>query len=192
MRLVGSAGYGDLPPQARDEVHAKTATADYAAGWIDEFVQANASGAEAAMLTDFGDKPLVVLTAGAETDPTHDAAQKKLATLSTDSSHRVVERASHPGSSPTSTTPRPPPRPFSTSSHPSGTTNRWSSDLQAGQCVSIPFPPTCAHADVPASEVRGGSALFAISDDLRAAQRSDGCSSKSRSGKGPSITTSAQ
>ena len=96
VRLIGSFGYGDLPPQARDEVRAKTATADYASGWIDEFVQANASGAEAAMLTDFGDKPLVVLTAGAETDATHDAAQNKLATLSTNSSHRVVEGASHP------------------------------------------------------------------------------------------------
>jgi hypothetical protein len=60
-------------------------------------VQANASGAEAAMLTDFGDKPLVVLTAGAETDATHDAAQNKLARLSTDSSHRVVKGASHAG-----------------------------------------------------------------------------------------------
>jgi pimeloyl-ACP methyl ester carboxylesterase len=97
VRLIGSFTYGDLPPQARDEVRTKTAAADYASGWIDEFVQANASGAEAAMLTDFGDKPLVVLTAGAATDATHDAAQNKLATLSTDSSHRVVEGASHPG-----------------------------------------------------------------------------------------------
>ena len=96
VRLIGSFGYGDLPPQARDEVRAKTATAGYASGWIDEFVQANASGAEAAMLTDFGDKPLVVLTAGADTDATHDAAQNKLATLSTNSSHRVIEGASHP------------------------------------------------------------------------------------------------
>ena len=48
------------------------------------------------MLTDFGDKPLVVLTAGAGSDATHDAAQNKLATLSTNSSHRVVEGASHP------------------------------------------------------------------------------------------------
>jgi pimeloyl-ACP methyl ester carboxylesterase len=97
VRLIGSFGYADLPAEARDEVRAKTATADYASGWIDEFVQANASGAEAAMLTDFGDKPLVVLTAGAETDATHDAAQNQLATLSTDSSHRVVEGASHAG-----------------------------------------------------------------------------------------------
>jgi pimeloyl-ACP methyl ester carboxylesterase len=98
VRLIGGlGGYDSLPPQPRDEVRATTATADYASGWIDEFVQANASGAEAAMLTDFGDKPLVVLTAGAETDPTHDAAQTKLATLSTDSSHRVVGGASHAG-----------------------------------------------------------------------------------------------
>lgn len=97
MRLIGSFGYGELPAQSRDEVRAKTATADYAGGWIDEFVQANDSGAEAAMLTDFGDKPLVVLTAGAETDATHDAAQNKLATLSTDSAHRVVDGASHAG-----------------------------------------------------------------------------------------------
>jgi pimeloyl-ACP methyl ester carboxylesterase len=97
VRVIGSFSYGDLPPQARDEVRAKTATADYASGWIDEFVQANASGAEAAMLTDFDDKPLVVLTAGAETDATHDAAQNKLTTLSTNSSHRVIEGASHPG-----------------------------------------------------------------------------------------------
>lgn len=97
VRLIGSFAYGDLPPQARGEVRAKTATADYASGWIDEFVQANASGAEAAMLTDFDDKPLVVLTAGAETGAIHDAAQNKLATLSTDSSHRVIEGANHAG-----------------------------------------------------------------------------------------------
>jgi len=35
--------------------------------------------------------------AGAETGATHDGAQNKLATLSTDSSHRVVEGASHAG-----------------------------------------------------------------------------------------------
>jgi hypothetical protein len=48
------------------------------------------------MLTDFGDKPLIVLTAGADTDGAHNAAQEKLATLSTNSSHRVIEGASHP------------------------------------------------------------------------------------------------
>jgi hypothetical protein len=97
VRLVGSFDYGELPAQSRDEVRAKAATAEYTSGWIDEFVQANASGAEAALLTDFGDKPLVVVTAGAETDTTHDAAQKEPSTLSSINSHRVVDGASHPG-----------------------------------------------------------------------------------------------
>ncbi|HYO84921.1 MAG TPA: alpha/beta hydrolase [Dermatophilaceae bacterium] len=95
VRLVGASSYGSLPRQAHGEVLAGTATAYYASGWIDEFVQANASGQEAALLTDFGNKPLVVLTAGAETDATHDAAQRKLAALSTNSSHRTIEGASH-------------------------------------------------------------------------------------------------
>ncbi len=97
VRGVGALSDGDLPPRSRGDVHARTATAGYASGWIDEFVQANASGAEAALLTDLGDTPLVVLTAGAETDATHNAAQDKLAALSTDSSHRVVDGAGHAG-----------------------------------------------------------------------------------------------
>jgi hypothetical protein len=95
VRPVGAFSYGDLPAWQRDEVRAGAATADYASGWIDEFVQSNAAGAEAAMLTGFGDKPLVVLTAGAETDATHDAAQNKLAALSTTSSHRTIKGAHH-------------------------------------------------------------------------------------------------
>jgi pimeloyl-ACP methyl ester carboxylesterase len=95
VRPVSAFSYGELPPRARDEVRAGTATADYASGWIEEFVQANASGAEAAMLTDFGNKPMVVLTAGAETDATHDAAQNKLAALSTNSAHRTIKGARH-------------------------------------------------------------------------------------------------
>lgn len=95
VRLVGGLSYGDLPPQSRDAIRAKDATAEYASSWIDEFAQANASAAEAAKLTDFGNKPLVVLTAGAETDATHDAAQTRLATLSTNASHRVIEGARH-------------------------------------------------------------------------------------------------
>ncbi|WP_374969247.1 hypothetical protein [Terrabacter sp. BE26] len=49
------------------------------------------------MLTDFHHKPLVVLTAGAETDALHNAAQNRLANLSTDTSHRVVQGANHAG-----------------------------------------------------------------------------------------------
>jgi hypothetical protein len=50
---------------------------------------------EAAALDDFADKPLVVLTAGIGSDATHSAAQNELATLSTNSAHRVIVGADH-------------------------------------------------------------------------------------------------
>jgi hypothetical protein len=64
---------------------------------IDEYVRANASTQEAAALRNFADKPLVVLTAGVGSDATHSAAQNELATLSTNSAHRVIDGASHEG-----------------------------------------------------------------------------------------------
>lgn len=95
-RLVGAFGYGSLPSRARDEVRASSATANYVGSFIDEFVQANASGAEAAALSDFGDKPLIVLTAGVGSDAAHSASQDHLATLSGNSVHRIIDGASHP------------------------------------------------------------------------------------------------
>lgn len=89
-------GYGSLPPQSADEVAAKLATSASLRSTVDEFLQASASEHEAASLTDFGDKPLVVLTAGSGSDAAWMAAQNKTVTLSTNSVHRVVEGASHP------------------------------------------------------------------------------------------------
>ena len=76
-----------------DEVRASVATANNLRSTIDEYVQANASTQEAASLRDFADKPLVVLTAGIGSDATHSAAQNHLATLSTNSAHRVIDGA---------------------------------------------------------------------------------------------------
>jgi pimeloyl-ACP methyl ester carboxylesterase len=95
-RLIGYFGYDSLPPQSRDEVRASSATANYVGSYIDEYVQGNASVAEAASLTDFGDKPLIVLTAGVGSDAAHSASQDHLATLSSNSVHRVIDGASHP------------------------------------------------------------------------------------------------
>ena len=96
-RLIGlGGGYGSLPPQSADEVRAKIATSASLRSTIDEFLQASASEHEAASLTDFGDKPLVVLTAGSGSNAAWMAAQDKTATLSTNSVHRVVDGASHP------------------------------------------------------------------------------------------------
>ena len=82
---------GSLPPQSEGEVRANIATASNLGSTIDEYVQANASTQEAAALRDFADKPLVVLTAGIGNDATHAAAQDQLATLSTNSAHRVID-----------------------------------------------------------------------------------------------------
>ena len=62
---------------------------------IDEYVQASSSTKEAAALVDFGNRPLVVLTAGVGSSATWMSAQDRLATLSTNSAHRVVDGAVH-------------------------------------------------------------------------------------------------
>ena len=96
-RLYGQFAVADLPPRSQDEVRAGVATASNLRSTIDEYVQANASVQQAASLTDFADKPLVVLTAGVGSDATHVAAQNHLVTLSTNSVHRVIDGASHEG-----------------------------------------------------------------------------------------------
>jgi len=50
---------------------------------------------QAASLGDFADKPLVVLTAGSGSGAAHLASQNHLATLSTNSVHRVIDGATH-------------------------------------------------------------------------------------------------
>jgi pimeloyl-ACP methyl ester carboxylesterase len=94
-RLYAQVEAGSLPPQSRDEVRAHIATADNLRSTIDEYVQANASMQQAASLSDFADKPLVVLTAGVGSDAADFAAQNDLATLSTNTVHRVIDGASH-------------------------------------------------------------------------------------------------
>jgi pimeloyl-ACP methyl ester carboxylesterase len=94
-RLYGQTDYGTLPPRSRDEVRASLATASSVRSAIDEFIQGTASTNQAASLGDFTDKPLVVLTAGSGHDAAWSAAQNHLATLSTNSVHRVITGATH-------------------------------------------------------------------------------------------------
>jgi hypothetical protein len=51
--------------------------------------------AEAGSFTDFGDKPMVVLTAGSGSDAAAVATHEQLATTSTNSMHRVIDGATH-------------------------------------------------------------------------------------------------
>jgi pimeloyl-ACP methyl ester carboxylesterase len=96
-RLFATLSASGLPPRSRDEVSAKMATASSLRSTIDEYGQGSAAVRQAAALTDFADKPLVVLTAGSGHDAAETAAQNHLATLSTDSVHRVIAGATHAG-----------------------------------------------------------------------------------------------
>jgi pimeloyl-ACP methyl ester carboxylesterase len=94
-RLYAQSDFGSLPPRARDEVRASVATASTLGSTIDEYLQATASVEQAAALRDFADKPLIVLTAGSGHDAAWSAAQNRMARLSTNSVHRVIDGATH-------------------------------------------------------------------------------------------------
>ena len=94
-RLLSQGSYDSLPPQSADEVEATGSTASNLQSTIDEYLQANTSAGQAAALDDFGDKPLVVLTARSGSDADWIAAHDDLADLSTNSAHRVVDGATH-------------------------------------------------------------------------------------------------
>jgi pimeloyl-ACP methyl ester carboxylesterase len=94
-RLYAQFDFGSLPPRSRDEVRASVATPSMLRSTIDEYVQAAASAEQAAALRDFAAKPLIVLTAGSGHDVAWSVAQNRLATLSTNSVHRIIAGAIH-------------------------------------------------------------------------------------------------
>jgi pimeloyl-ACP methyl ester carboxylesterase len=94
-RLYAPTEAGALPPQSEAEARANLATGSNLRSFIDEFAQASASAAEAGAFTDFGAKPLVVLTAGTGSDADLIASHVRLAAMSTNSAHRVIAGASH-------------------------------------------------------------------------------------------------
>ena len=96
-RLYAQLAGGGLPPRSDAEVRARVATASNLRSTIDEYVQASAAVHQAGALTDFGAKPLLVLTAPIGQNVDWIPAQNHLATLSTDSVHRVIAGATHEG-----------------------------------------------------------------------------------------------
>jgi pimeloyl-ACP methyl ester carboxylesterase len=94
-RLYAPIEGGSLPPQSRDGVRASVTTGSNLRSFIDEFARANSSMAEAGSFTNFGDKPLVVLTAGIGSDANLIASHERIAAMSSNSVHRVVDGASH-------------------------------------------------------------------------------------------------
>jgi pimeloyl-ACP methyl ester carboxylesterase len=94
-RLYSAIAASDLPPRRLLELQASTATTATLRSTIEEYARANASMDEAASLRDFGDKPLMVLTAGVGSAADWSQKQERLAALSTDSVRHVVDGASH-------------------------------------------------------------------------------------------------
>jgi pimeloyl-ACP methyl ester carboxylesterase len=87
--------YDSLPARSRGEARATVSTARSVESYLNESREGAMSVHQAASLVDFAGKPLVVVTAGRGNDATWQAAQNKLATLSTNSRHRVVADATH-------------------------------------------------------------------------------------------------
>lgn len=94
-RLYATTEGAGLPPRSGSEVRASTATGSNLRSFIDEFAQANRSMGEAASFTDFGARPLVVLTAGTGTDAALTASHERIAQMSSNSTHRVIAGATH-------------------------------------------------------------------------------------------------
>jgi pimeloyl-ACP methyl ester carboxylesterase len=96
-RLYARLAFGDLPAQARSDVRTSIATSGTVRSTIDEYVAGSVSVRDAAALHSFGDRPLLVLTAGTGHAASWFVAQDHLATLSTDAVHRVIDGATHDG-----------------------------------------------------------------------------------------------
>ena len=89
-RLVYHAGFANLPPQARDMERLNYSSARSARSLRDEFAELPTSLAQARSFQSLGDRPLVVVTAAVDAQAGWLPLQDEMATLSTNSSHRVV------------------------------------------------------------------------------------------------------
>lgn len=95
MRLVYRSAAGGLPPEARTEERAFWARASHNRSLREEVVALEAALSEAQRLKTLGDKPLIVVTALKGAMDGWLTLQDKMATLSTNSIHRVEEDATH-------------------------------------------------------------------------------------------------
>lgn len=94
-RLAATGQFRGLPTRDRDQERAFAATARDFRGQRDEWSELPTVFNQAKALTSLGSTPLVVVTARQGQDPGWPAAQDKLATLSTNSAHRIVRGATH-------------------------------------------------------------------------------------------------
>ncbi|POH64352.1 alpha/beta hydrolase [Cryobacterium zongtaii] len=94
-RLYGQFDYDTLPPDSQAQARASVAKGGQLGSTVEEYLLANSSMEQAGTLVSFADKPLVVLEAGSGSASDWPAKQAAMASLSTNSSHRVVDGATH-------------------------------------------------------------------------------------------------
>jgi pimeloyl-ACP methyl ester carboxylesterase len=94
-RLIAQSSYGTLPDPVRDQARAQASLARNLDSFIQEFLQANRAMQQAAALTTLNGKPLIVLTADTGHDAGWQQKQDHMATLSTNSSHRIASATTH-------------------------------------------------------------------------------------------------
>jgi len=84
-----------LPPQQRKQLEAFNSSTRPVATTAEEFRATSQTTAQVRSAGSLGDKPLAVVTAGGQSGPGWPEMQEELAALSSDSTHRVVEGATH-------------------------------------------------------------------------------------------------
>ena len=94
-RLVTAAGSTELPADVEARRHAAESTPQGVSSFGDEFARLDGILDAAGALPDLGDRPLAVVTAAAEPLDGWLAQQDRLATLSTNVSHRVFPDLTH-------------------------------------------------------------------------------------------------
>jgi hypothetical protein len=94
-RLIVHSASSGLPPQVREEERAFSSTARAARSLHDEAAELRTTLEQAGALTDLGARPLIVVTAARDAQRGWRPLQNDLATLSTNSVHRVLANATH-------------------------------------------------------------------------------------------------
>lgn len=89
-QLVGAGGGAGLPSPADDQAHAFATRARDTRSGVEELLEYRAALSQASELADLGGKPLAVVTASEGQQSGWSASQDRMATLSTNSLHRVV------------------------------------------------------------------------------------------------------
>ena len=95
FRLAYASAFMDLPGSARQEERADQGSVRVQVSQRDEFAQIPATLREAGAFTGFGNRPLVVISAGSGAQRGWLAAQDTVARLSTNSAHRVLPDMEH-------------------------------------------------------------------------------------------------